>query len=143
MENIGFLYAIGAAVTWGLVYTIDQKILHAVSPITLLFINAIVTALIMLPFVFWNNGSVKAVLDSGKTNLLLISLSIVLATLANFFIFSGIKTLDASTASMIEIAYPFFVVLFSYFFFRSTPNVYFFIGGILIFIGSIIVIKFA
>jgi len=141
--EIGFIYAIGAAVTWGLVYTIDQKVLFSVSPITLLFIDSIITAIIMLPFIFFGNSSIKNVLVSGKLNLSLIITSIILAIIANFLIFSGIKILDASTASIIEIAYPFFVVLFSYVFFKSHPNIYFFIGGILIFVGSIIIMKFA
>lgn len=143
MEKIGFIYAIGAAITWGLVYAVDQKILSGVSPVTLLFINSILTAIIVLPFVFFSNSPIKTVLDSGKLNLFLIIVSVVLALLANFLIFSSIKVLDASTASIIEIAYPFFVVLFSFLLFRSSPNIYFFIGGILIFIGSIIIIKFA
>ena len=113
------------------------------SPMTLLFFNSIITAILLLPFVFFDNGSIKDVLHSGKTNLLLLFLAIALAALANLFIFVAIKALDAPTASIIEIAYPFFVVLFSYIFFHSSPNVYFFIGGTLIFIGSIVVIKFA
>lgn len=141
--EIGFIYAIGAAITWGLVYAIDQKILFGVAPMTLLFINSIITSIIMLPFLFFSNGSVKDVLVSGKANLPLIIISVVLAALANFLIFSGIKNLNASTASVIEIAYPFFVVLFSYIIFRATPNVYFFIGGMLVFIGSVVIIKFA
>lgn len=139
----GFLFAIGAAMTWGLVYAIDQKILTQVAPLTLLFIDAIITAVIMLPFMFFNHGSIKNALNSGWANLSLIVLAVVLATLASFFIFSGIKRLDAATASIIEIAYPFFVVLFSYIIFRSVPNIYFLIGGLLIFIGSIIIIKLA
>lgn len=143
MQNIGFIYAIGAAIAWGLVYAIDQKILSGISPITLLFINSMIAAVIMLPFVFFSNGSIKDLFNSGKTNLWLVVISIILAILANFLIFSSIKALGASTASIIEIAYPFFVVLFSFILFRSTPNIYFLIGGILIFIGSIIIIKFA
>ncbi len=139
----GFIYAIGAAITWGLVYAIDQKILSSVPPLTLLFIDSTITAIIMLPFIFFSNGSIKDIVISGKANWALIIISVVLATLANFLIFSGIKNLNASTASIIEIAYPFFVVLFSYVLFRSTPNIYFFIGGILVFIGSVIIIKFA
>lgn len=139
----GFIYAIGAAITWGLVYVIYQTILYNVAPMTFLFVESIIAALIMLPFVFFDNGSVKEVLVSSKTNLFLILISVVLATLANFLIFSSIKNLNASTASIIEISYPFFVVLFSYVLFRSTPNIYFFIGGLLIFIGSFIIIKFA
>lgn len=140
--NVGFIYGIGAAITWGLVYAIDQKILSGVSPLTLLFINSVLTAIIMLPLVFFDSGSIKNFLSYDKTTWSLIIISVALATLANFLIFSSIKNLDASTASIIEISYPFFVILFSFVIFRSMPNIYFFVGGILIFIGSIIVIKF-
>jgi drug/metabolite transporter (DMT)-like permease len=139
----GFLYAIGAALTWGLVYVIDQKILLDVSPMVLLFINSVIAAAMMLPFIFLSNGSIKEVIVSGKSNWLLIIAAVALATLASFFILTGIKILGASTASMIEITYPFFVVLFSYILFRSTPNVYFFVGGALVFAGSMIIVKLA
>lgn len=139
----GFIFALGAAVTWGIVYAIDEKILANVSPMTLLFVNSVIATIVILPFLFFNDGSIKNVLASGGKNLSLIIFSVILAALANFLIFSSIKSLNASVASMIEIAYPFFVVLFSYVFFRSVPNLYFFIGGALIFIGSIIIIKFS
>lgn len=51
--NIGFIYAIGAAITWGLVYTIDQKILQGTSPMTLIFVDSLVAAIIMLPHCFF------------------------------------------------------------------------------------------
>ena len=123
-----------------MVYVIDQKILYGVNPLTLLFIDSLLATIIMLPFIFFENGSVKILLNSGKMNILLIVLSVILAALANFLIFSGIKSLGSSRASIIEIAYPFFVVLFAYIFFGSKPNVWFFIGGALIFIGSVIVV---
>lgn len=140
--DIGFIYAIGAAITWGLVYTIDQKILQGTSPITLIFVDSLIAAIVMLPIIFFNHASIKTLLSSGKTNLSLILLSILLAILANFLIFSAIKSLGASSASIMEIAYPFFVVLFSIIFFRIVPNIYFFIGGLFIFIGSAIIIYF-
>jgi len=31
MSSSGFMYAVGAAVTWGAVYTIDQKVLKGAS----------------------------------------------------------------------------------------------------------------
>jgi drug/metabolite transporter (DMT)-like permease len=141
--NIGFIFAIGAAMIWGLAYAIDQKILSNVSPVTLLFVSSLLAAIITLPFVISNSENLKNLTGSGKTILLLIIASGVLATLANFLIFSSIKNLNASLASIIEIAYPFFVVLFSFILFRSSLNIYFFIGGTLIFIGSVIIIKFA
>ncbi len=136
----GFSFAILAAIIWGLVYAVDQKILNNTSPLTLLFVNSLLTAILMLPFLFFDQGSVKNLFMSGRMNLLLIIGSLVLAALANFLIFSGIKSIGASSASMIEITYPFFVVFFSIIIFRTQPNIYFYVGGVLIFIGSAIII---
>lgn len=140
--NIGFAYAAGAAITWGLVYAIDQKILLGVSPVALLFINSIVTAIIMLPLLLLNPGLIESLIHSGKTNLYLILLSLLLAALANYFIFTAIKSVGASSASIIEIAYPFFVVLFTLLIFRTVPDLWFLFGGLLIFIGSAIITYF-
>lgn len=142
MENIGFAYAIGAAVLWGLVYAIDQKILMEVSPLALLFATSVLTSVFLLPFIFFDQGSMRELFHSGKLNLSLIFGSVALMAVANFCIYSGIKALDASTASVIEIAYPFFVVLFSFFLYRAVPNVFFLLGGALIFVGSYIIIRF-
>jgi drug/metabolite transporter (DMT)-like permease len=141
--TIGFLFAIGAAVTWGLVYTIDQKILTELTPITLLLVDSILGLLIALPFIGSISGSFKSLVTTGKTEMLLIGLSLVLAAFANFFIYSSIKHLGASRASLFEIAYPVFVVLFGMLFFKTSPNIYFFIGGALILIGAGIIVKFS
>ncbi len=140
--NIGFLYAIGAAVTWGMVYALDQKILSNQAPLAYLFINSLLTAVILLPFLFFDGGPIKAVLSADRTTIIFIVASVALAAFANFLIFSGIKVLDADMASIIEIAYPFFVVLFSYFMFRETPNAYFWFGSALVFAGAVVIIKF-
>lgn len=141
--EIGFICSIGAAILWGMIYTINQKVLLHIAPLTFLFLNSMLSAVLVLPFLLSGKDAIREVFYSGRMNLLLIFTSIVLATIANLLIFFGIKNLDAATASMIEIAYPFFVVFFSYIFFKSTPNLYFFIGGIFIFIGSAIIIRFA
>ena len=66
MLNIGYIYAIGAAVVWGLIYVIDQKILHNFSPFALLFITSLLTTIMMMPFIFWQNNSIKTFLNLGK-----------------------------------------------------------------------------
>lgn len=141
--DIGFIYAIGAAILWGLVYTIDQKILYGVSPFIYLFVTSVLVVIIMIPFAFYHNESIKNLFHVSKITWYLFFLSAGLTTLASFFILSGVKNLGASTVSIIEIAYPPFVILFSFIFFRAIPNIYFFIGGTLIFIGSLIIIKFS
>jgi drug/metabolite transporter (DMT)-like permease len=138
--NPGFLYAFGAAITWGIVYTIDQKILSGTSPLALLFIDSIITVILIAPFLFSQRHSLKTLVSSGKTNVILIILSVVLAILANFLIYSGIKLIGASSASIIEIMYPFFVVFFSFLAFRDSPSVYFIVGALLVFAGSALIV---
>ena len=140
--NIGFAYAVGAAITWGVVYTIDQKILVATSPLTLLFINSFITALIILPVLFIDRISIAALLASGKRNLVLVLVSITLAAVANYFIFAAIKHVGAAPASIIEIAYPFFVTLFTFIAFQTLPSIYTLAGGLLIFIGAAMITYF-
>ena len=142
IHSIGFMYAIGAALAWGLAYTIDQKILADISPAVLLFISFIVGAMLLLPAVLGQSGSLVSVLDLGKTRLLLILFSIMLATLANYLIFASIERLGASLASVFEISYPFFVFLFSFLIFGSTLNAYVIAGSLLIFAGSAIIMRF-
>jgi drug/metabolite transporter (DMT)-like permease len=139
----GFIYAIIAAVLWGLLYTIDQKILAHLSPILLLFISSIITAVIIFPFVLFQNTSINDLFIQTKANWPLVLLSIVLGATSSFFILKSISLIGATNASVIEIAYPLFVVLFSFIIFKAVPNLYFLFGGSLIFIGSLIIIKFA
>lgn len=145
MNTTGFIYAVLAAVLWGLVYTIDQKVLKGVSPLALLFVSALLMAFITLPMLLLIEGQqpLKTLLNSGRFNLGLIFFASILAALASFCIFSGIKILGASTASVFEIAYPVFVVLFCFLFFGEMLSAYFYLGAIFIFIGSLIIVKFA
>ena len=46
---------------------------------------------------------------------------------------------NATFVSMIEVAYPLFVVLFSFLFFRTVPNLWFFAGGALIMAGTLLI----
>ena len=142
IHSIGFMYAIGAALAWGLAYTIDQKILAYISPVILLFISFIIGAILLLPAVLGQSDSLVSVLSLGKTRLFLILFSIMLATLANYLIFASIERLGASLASVFEISYPFFVFLFSFLIFGSTLNAYVIAGSLLIFAGSAIIMRF-
>jgi drug/metabolite transporter (DMT)-like permease len=143
MTLTGYLYAVGAAVTWGLVYTIDQRILRGASPFALLFIDSLVTALLLLPVLLFDKGILASLSGTTIKTWLLIIASLILAALANFLIFSSIKTIGASYASIFEIAYPFFVVLFSYFVFSVLPSLYFMLGAVLILCGSAIIVFFS
>jgi drug/metabolite transporter (DMT)-like permease len=133
------LYAVGAAITWGVVYTIDQHILKGIPAVELLVVNAIVTAVVTAPLLLFRR--IGPTLDSipPATWALMIA-SVFLAAVANLLIFSSIKRLGASTASVFEIAYPLFVVLFSYGFLKVKPSSSFLVGAVLVLAGSAIII---
>lgn len=144
MNNAGLAFAIGAAITWGIVYTFDQKILTKASPLTLLFLGSIITAIITFPIVLSNWGSIKPIIASNSKQILyLIILTQILGTLANFFIFSSIQRLGAPLASVFEIAYPFFVAIFTMVIFGGSLNIYFWIGALLMFLGGVVITKFS
>ncbi len=140
----GFIYAIGAAVTWGMVYTLDAMVLKSTSPLVLFFIHYGSGALLMLPLIaYFEPGGLKSVTLAVQSNPLLITATTLLAFIAGYAILAAIKGLDAPTASIIEISYPFFVVIFSILIFRSVPNAAFFLGALLLFAGSYVIIRWA
>lgn len=143
MKALGFFYSISAAVLWGLVYSLSQKLVDKASPLAVIFIESVLFILLFVPIIFFDPNLLKSIIPSFKANWLLFVLSSVLAIFANFLILSGIKILGASTASIFEIAYPFFVVLFSYFIFQTEITAHFLAGASLIFLGSYIIIKFS
>lgn len=142
MHTLGFIYAIGAALAWGFAYTIDQKILVHTSPLVLLFISFVVGAILLLPAILMQGEGLASVLQLDTPRLSLILFSISLATIANFLILASIARLGASLASILEISYPFFVFLFSFLLLGAELNISVFIGALLIFAGSAIILRF-
>jgi drug/metabolite transporter (DMT)-like permease len=143
MSTAGIIFAILASVTWGLVYTIDQKILTSVSPLTWLAISTFVMVFLTLPVLLFNLEEVKTVFHSGRNNLLLILLSQILIFMASLFIFYAIKQLGAINANIFEITYPLFVVIFSLLIFGARISLAFGIGALLILVGSMVIIKWS
>jgi len=142
MSPLGLFFAVGAAVTWGAVYTIDQQILGTTPPLALLVLNSIMTVVVLAPLLFFRRISVTIRAIPPVTCALMIA-SVVLAALANLLTFASIKRLGASTASVFEIAYPVFVILFSYGFLEVRPSLSFLIGTVLVLVGSAVIIATA
>jgi drug/metabolite transporter (DMT)-like permease len=141
MKLGGFFFAAGAAVTWGLVYTLDEKILLRLSPVALLFVNSVLSILTAVPFLIWKDDEFRAVLPTIRGHFCLVAGSLVLTVLANYFIYSAIQRLGASTASVFEITYPFFVVIFCAALFRQEVRAPFLIGALLIVTGVFVILK--
>ena len=141
MKSGGFFFAAAAAVTWGLVYTLDQRILLKLSPVSLLFVNSVLSLLATAPFLLWRSDEFHSLFSTTKIHFGLVGSSLALAVLANFFIYSAIRLLGASTASVFEITYPFFVVVFSAALLRENVTGAFLAGAFLIFAGVFLILR--
>ena len=139
MSTLGLIAALSAAMTWGVVYTLDQRILSVTSPIVLLLINSIATSLVLSPALI-SQTLRKSIATVSHSTWLAIAASLVLAALANALIFTAIRSLGASKASIFEILYPLFVVIFSFAAYRDRPSSSFLIGAAFVLIGSAIVV---
>lgn len=139
--NLGVIYAFAAAAVWGLVYTIDEKILHRLTPVEFLLVGSVTTTIVLFPVLARSTTQAVSLFD--RPNALLLLLTIALNVLANFFIYSSIQTFGAAHASIFEISYPFFVAVLSMILLGTRLNAAFFVGSILLFAGAAIIAKFA
>ena len=141
--NLWFFLALGAAICWGLGYTFAERLFkegvhHYV------FLSLLVAAqLIAYPlFFYFSGGEAKSQIEILKNPFVI---ALMLGSMAAFifgnaFVFSSIHLKNASLSSIIEIAYPFLVVLFSWLFFRDVQvNLYTILGGVLVFSGVALV----
>ena len=140
------LAALAASVLWGLTYALDEKILRSLPPLTLLFLDSVLAAAIVFPFVLAVDGlaPLRSVLSGGfRGQLPLVLLTVVLVTAANFLVLWGIGGSGAVAVSMIEISYPFFVAIFSWWLFGQASPLGVWAGGGLVTSGVLLVLRCA
>ncbi len=137
---MGYFYAIAAAVMWGLVYAMDQKVLDKVSPHALLFVNSIFSLLYLVPFLFFHKDEWKTLVHLDRGNMRFFATTLLCTLIANILIYLAIQKLGSSRAAIFEIAYPFFVIVFGFFLFREHINAYFLLGSVLLFLGAAIIL---
>ncbi len=116
------IYALGAAILWGINYSVSGRVLErGVSPFTLFLLDLIFGLLTIGAFVL-ASGRTKNVLSEVRSlgpnwPLLLVVMSCV--TAAGLLSFMAIGAKNATLASLIEISYPLFVAFFAWLFFRE------------------------
>lgn len=138
----GYLLAIAAAVLWGLLYVLDERLLAGISIYRLYFLHSL-AGLVVAGAVLLAQGESPASLvrfsfpGAGFPIVLATMAVVVLACLA---IFSSIQALGASRAAVLEISYPLFVAIFAWLLYRQPIQWPVIVGGIFIFIGSAIIV---
>jgi drug/metabolite transporter (DMT)-like permease len=142
---IWFLYAMGAAVIWGINYAVAGRLLErGMSPQTLFLIDMVFGALGMavLLSLMGKWQTTFSELQLGRTELVWLFIAVFTAMVAALLIFMSIQAKNATVASLIEVTYPFFTAFFAWLFFRqNTLNLATIVGGLLILLGVIIIAR--
>jgi|SRR5579885_891276 drug/metabolite transporter (DMT)-like permease len=135
------VYAILAAVLWGLNYAIAERILHNISTVTLLALEMLIGGLLFLIISYFTHLKTDLYLLSTQLKIFWLTLiEIIIVLAANFFIVSSIRGKDATVAGIVELIYPLFTILFTWILFRENHvNTQVIIGGGLILLGVFVI----
>ncbi len=137
-------YAFFAAILWGLNYSLAEKILRSISPITLLAFEMLIGTLVffILGYATQLKGDI-AILATNRELRLLVSAEIGVVLLASLLIVCSIQAKNATVAGIVELIYPLFTIFFTALLFQESHlNIPVFIGGGLILMG-VVIISFA
>lgn len=139
--NAGFLLAVLASVLWGLTYCLDERVLSSLSVFKLYFLHCLCGTVVAGAILLLQGVSPAGLvtIDTSKTGLPLIGLTLVTATAAALSILGSIQLLGASKSAVLEISYPLFVALFSVLLFKGQLELSVVIGGVFIFIGAAVI----
>lgn len=136
------VYAIFAAVIWGLDYALGEKILQSkISPITLLALQMLLGSLLYLAL-----GSVARlradinVIVHNKALLWILLAALISFSAGNLLVFLSIKAKNAVFAGLVELSYPIFTMLFAWLLFNNNRfSVSTALGSLLIFSGIMVI----
>jgi drug/metabolite transporter (DMT)-like permease len=140
------IYALAAAVIWGINYAVSGRLLEkGLSPQALFFIDLVFgTAAVGMVITLtgkWN-ATVAQVRALSASDLAWLLVAVAAATAAGLLIFLSIGAKNATLASLIEVTYPIFTALFAWVLFRqATLNGATLLGALLIFAGVITVAR--
>jgi len=144
-DYLWFIYALGAAILWGLQYaTIEQLSKTIPTPLLTLAYTVALAFTYLCVFVWFR---VELGLDQFRNyctgrNLLLFGLVVLVGSASTILIFTAIAKSTATKASIIEITYPLFVALFALLLYQEdTLNWQTLIGGLIMLFGVIVVLR--
>jgi drug/metabolite transporter (DMT)-like permease len=140
----GYFLAVAAAVLWGLLYVLDERLLAGMSIYRLYFLHSLAGVAVA--------GAVLLVQGESPASLfrfsfpgvgpLLVMATMAVVVLACLAIFASIQSLGAARAAVLEISYPLFVAIFAWLLYRHPVPWPVVAGGLFIFLGSAIIVTF-
>lgn len=141
MQAPWYVTALGAAIVWGIHYPLIDHALKKLSLFSVLLLT-VVPVMLVLPFFSDDIGRDIRTFGGLPAGEKLAILSIgVTSVLASVLLFMSIGSRNATLASLIEITYPAFVVIFAWLLFRDMHlNASVVAGGLLIMSGAALII---
>ena len=136
-----YLAALGAAVTWGVYYPLVDMALKRISLFSVILLSMIPVFLALPLFLKTVSNDIETVkLLPASEQWIIYSLGLI-GLFGEVMVYLAITGKNATLASLIEMTYPIFVVLFAYVFYRQmhvTASV--FVGGLMVLVGSGLII---
>jgi len=141
MQIPWYIPAIGAAIAWGIHYPLIDFAMKRISIYGVLLLGVIPLFLLIPLFLRELAGDIEAFkLLPGKEQWAILSVSLT-STAGAVLIYLSINNKNATLASLIEITYPVFVILFAYLLFRQIHvNLNVLFGGLMIMVGAGLII---
>lgn len=138
------VYALGAAVIWGMNYAASGRLLERGLSATTLFLFDLLIGVFAVGGFLAATGKLNTVSNEiralPQSEWIWLAVAAAGTTAAGLLIFMAIGEKNATLASLIEISYPLFVALFAWIFFRDVqlnwPTA---LGGLLVMAGVFII----
>jgi drug/metabolite transporter (DMT)-like permease len=141
MQLPWYVTALSAAIIWGIHYPLIDFAMKRLSVYSVLLIS-VIPIVLAIPLFTRQLGRDVAIFRMLPVNEQWMIAAIgATSTLGAVLLYLSINSKNATLASLIEITYPLFVVIFAYLFFRQlhlTPSVV--IGGLMIMAGAGLII---
>ena len=139
--SMWIIYALLASILWGLNYSLSERILNSISPVSLLALEMAAGGIFFSIIASFTNFKQDWKSLLTEPNLFWITLlEVVVVILASFFIVCSVRAKNATAAGIIELIYPLFIIFFSWVLFRENHvNASVISGGIFIFIGVLLI----
>lgn len=121
-----WMYALLAAVLWGVVYAISGRLLGVLSPVGLYILTALPAVTVALLTPHNTVAQARRFLEAGPAFAGWAALHLLCGIIATLSLYKAIQGSNPTYVSLIEITYPVFVALFAFLLFREqhlTPGV--------------------
>jgi len=136
-----YIAALGAAITWGIYYPLVDMALKRISLFSVILLSMIPVLLVTSLFLKIIGDDIETVKTLPVSEQWIIASLGLIGLFGEVMVYLAISGKNATLASLIEMTYPLFVVIFAYVFYKQmhvTASVL--IGGLMVLVGSGLII---